>query len=78
MSEARGLNRLWRSAVAASLVKGVLCGVVARVAIAYAYSLDGYGAMPGVMLLVYSQALLAVVVGYQLAARGSRFSLITR
>ena len=68
MSEAQRPNWLWRSAVAAPLVKGLLCGILAAAAIAYAYSPDGYGALLGLALFIYGLGLAAVAVLYLLAS----------
>ena len=67
MSEAHGSNWLWRSAVAAPLIKGLLCGALAGAAIAYPFLLDG-DALLGLALLIYGQGLAAIAVLYLLAS----------
>jgi hypothetical protein len=68
MSEVRPSNWLWRSAVAAPLVKGVVCGVVGVTALAYSLSNDGHEALMGTLLFSSSFGLIAVAAGYLAAA----------
>jgi hypothetical protein len=68
MSEVSRSNWLWRSAVAAPLVKGVLCGVLGVTALAYSLSNDGHEALMGTLLFSSSFALIAASAGYVAAA----------
>jgi hypothetical protein len=68
MSEVRRSNWLWRSAIAAPLAKGVLCGAVGVAALAYSLSNDGHEALLGTLLFSSSLGLMAVAAGYLAAA----------
>src|SRR5713101_5872638 len=68
MSEVGRSNWLWRSAVAAPIVKGVLCGVVGVAALAYSLSNDGHEALLGTLLFSSSFAFMAVAAGSVAAA----------
>jgi hypothetical protein len=68
MSAGRESNWLWRSAVAAPLVKGVLCGVVGVAALAFSLSNDGHEALMGTLLFSSSFALMGASAGYLAAA----------
>ncbi len=68
MSEVRLSSWLWRSAVAAPLAKGVLCGVVGVAALAYSLSNDGHEALLGTLLFSSSLALMAESAAYLVAA----------
>ena len=68
MSEVRRSNWLWRSAVAAPIVKGALCGVVGVAALAYSLSNDGHEALLGTLLFSSSFAFMAVAAGSVAAA----------
>ena len=68
MSEVGRSNWLWRSAVAAPIVKGVLCGVVSVAALASSLSNDGHEALMGTLLFSASIALMGASAGYLAAA----------
>ena len=68
MSGVRRSSWLWRSAVAAPLAKGVLCGVVGVAALALSLSNDGHEALLGTLLFSSSFALMGASAGYLAAA----------
>ena len=68
MSEVRRSSWLWRSAVAAPIVKGVLCGIAGVAALAESLSNDGHEALMGTLLFSSSFGLMAVAAGYLAAA----------
>jgi len=68
MSEVRRSSWLWRSAVAAPIVKGVVCGLAGVAALAESLSSDGHEALMGTLLFSSSFGLMAVAAGYLGAA----------
>jgi len=68
MSEVRRSSWLWRSAVEAPIVKGVVCGLAGVAALAESLSSDGHEALMGTLLFSSSFGLLAVAAGYLAAA----------
>ena len=68
MSEVRRSSWLWRSAVVAPIVKGVVCGLAGVAALAESLSSDGHEALMGTLLFSSSFGLMAVAAGYLAAA----------
>jgi len=68
MSEVRRSSWLWRSAVAAPLAKGVLCGVIGVLALAFSLASDGHEALMGTLLFSSSLALMGASAAYLGAA----------